>query len=81
MVKFVVIIIFVGLVVISIYVMWIFEFMDNGCYIYYLENDVYFVIWIWVVVSFYFYILLVLIFIFNVLIFIGICLKRFFKFY
>lgn len=79
MAKFVAIIIFVGLVVISIHAMWTFELMDNGCYTYHPENDVHSVIWTWVAASFYSYIPLALIFIFNVLIFTGICLKRPFK--
>ncbi|XP_061166494.1 G-protein coupled receptor 183-like [Saccostrea echinata] len=80
MAKFVAIIIFVGLVVISIHAMWTFELMHNsGCYPYHRENDIHSLIWPWVAASFYSYIPLALIFIFNVLIFTGICLKRPFK--
>jgi hypothetical protein len=80
MAKFVAIIIFVGLVVISIHAMWTFELMnDSGCYPYHTENDIHSLIWPWVAASFYSYIPLALIFTFNVLIFTGICLKRPFK--
>ena len=77
MAKFVAVIIFVGLVVISIHAMWTYELMPHsGCYMYHKENDIHALIWPWMSASFYSYIPLALIFIFNVLILTGLCLKR-----
>lgn len=75
MAKFVAVIIFVGLVVISIHAMWTYMLM-NGCYPFHHENDLHTLIWQWMSASFYSYIPLTLIFIFDVLIFTGICMKR-----
>ncbi|KAK3085737.1 hypothetical protein FSP39_008014 [Pinctada imbricata] len=77
MAKFVVVIIFVGLVVISIHAMWTYELMPNsGCYMFHREDDIHAMIWPWVSAGFYSYIPLMLVFVFNVLILTGLCLKR-----
>lgn len=74
MAKFVAVIIMVGLVVISIHAMWLYELMGQ-CYFFHNE-DLHAVIWPWMSASFYSFIPLTLIFIFDVLILTGLCLKR-----
>ncbi|KAL3860214.1 hypothetical protein ACJMK2_010370 [Sinanodonta woodiana] len=53
MAKFATVMIFVGLIVVSVHSMWTFELLPNGCYILHTPNDLHALIWPWVAVSFY----------------------------
>lgn len=74
MAKFVVVIIMVGLVVVSIHAMWLYELMEQ-CFFFHNE-DLHALIWPWMSASFYSFIPLSLIFIFDIAILTGLCLKR-----
>lgn len=76
MAKFAVISIIVGLVVISIHAMWIYELMPTGCYMLYMPNDLHVLIWPWLSASCYSFIPMTLLFLFDIILLLGICLKH-----
>jgi hypothetical protein len=76
MAKFAIVIIIVGLVVISVHAMWIYQLMQNGCYILHNQGDLNAVLWPWLSGSLYSFVPLSLLFIFDVLLLAGLCVKK-----
>ena len=76
MAKFATIMIMVGLIVISIHDIWIYELFPNGCYINHQPNDLLTTVWPWVSLGFYCILPLILILFFITILFTGVFRKN-----
>nr|KAG5712729.1 hypothetical protein BaRGS_029784 [Batillaria attramentaria] len=74
--KAIVVIVMIGLIVVSIHAMWIFELQPQGCFVSYEQQDLHTMIWPWWSATIYSYLPLALLFLINITLSVSLCLKR-----